>query len=281
MPRDRSLDGALEPCRKNHHEKLRTFLDARFSVPDSLDVAEGASMHRRFARHLNFVRPDFSDVEPEQRRAVRRVVSISCDVAVQDAPASMPLRITVLSPFGAWVETASPLAPGAALRVTFSLPDAGQALLPVTLTARVTWGALPGELDAMDPGGMGLAFDASDAERARLDAALEAVPLASSSDSALSGEEALVWTALPAPSCAAREAIAETTVAATATHEPDADMLRDLDAWFLETRPATPTETTEVLRLSPVAPGAPRVAEEPRWVRGSNVARVSLTLTSY
>jgi hypothetical protein len=238
-------------------------------------------MQTRFARHLNFVRPDFSDVEPDVRRAVRRSVSLPCAVARHDGSAAT--RITVLSPFGAWVETAQPLAPGASLRVAFTIAGAEGANLAFDLAARVTWSANAGELDATDPGGMGLAFTTTDAERAQLDGALAGFAPAPALVDASVAEDALIWTALSVAEAVAcvSPAMDPAPAAEPAPTDAEATLLRDLDAWFLETRPASPTETTEVLRLSPVAPSAARVVEEPRWVRASNVARASLTLTSY
>jgi hypothetical protein len=210
-------------------------------------------------------------------------VSLPCAVEIREGSAPTPLRITVLSPFGAWVETAQPLAPGASLRVAFAIPGVETETPALRFVARVTWTAAPGELDAGDPGGMGLAFEASEAERTRLDAALEALPEARMTFDACAEEHDVLWTALPAIDAPGREALAPVPGAAAeaALAEADAALLVDLDSWFLETRPATPTETTEVLRLSPVAPSAPRAVEEPRWVRGSNAVRLSLTLTSY
>jgi hypothetical protein len=240
-------------------------------------------MHTRFARHLNFVRPDFSDVEPDMRRAVRRSVSLPCEITVHDGPATRSMRIAVLSPFGAWVETAQPLAPGASLRVAFTLVGADGVNLSWNLAARVTWTANVGELDAADPGGMGLAFTTTDAERAQLEDALVGFAPAPALADAPAAEEAVIWTALPAVDATVCEVpdVDSASLAEPMLTADEATLLHDLDPWFLETRPATPTETTEVLRLSPIAPTAARVVEEPRWVRASNAARVSLTLTSY
>ena len=115
------------------------------------------------------------EVKPGDRRALRRSVRMPCDVLANDYDDTVTHMLTDLSPFGAWIETIYPLEPGAELLV--SLTPAGlDASCDVVLAGRVARASLGRRRGEIGRSGMGVAFDASDLERAQLSAALHGLP---------------------------------------------------------------------------------------------------------
>jgi len=90
------------------------------------------------------------------RRAVRRAVSLSCDVLSDTLGEPVPQLVRDLSPYGMFVETPLPLDPGEELIVAFTPRGLGREVLLGARVARVTFGRRGGELGLS---GMGIAFD--------------------------------------------------------------------------------------------------------------------------
>lgn len=116
------------------------------------------------------------EVKTGDRRALRRAVRMSCDVLASDYDDTVSHMLTDLSPFGAWIETIYPLDPGVELLVSLTPPAAIDRSQDVVLAGRVARSSLGRRRAEDGRSGMGVAFEASDLERAQLSAALRGLP---------------------------------------------------------------------------------------------------------
>lgn len=137
------------------------------------------------------------EVKPGDRRALRRSVRMPCDVLADYYDDTVAHVLTDLSPFGAWIETLYPLEPGAELLVSLTPPRAIDTSQDVVLSGRVARASLGRRRGEAGSSGMGVAFDASDLERAQLTAALRGLPPPLPPRDARAIESSIAWVDMP------------------------------------------------------------------------------------
>ena len=133
------------------------------------------------------------EVKPGDRRALRRSVRMQCDVLADVFDDTIAHVMTDLSPFGAWIDTLYPLEPGAELLVSLTPPGARDGAQDVVLAGRVARASLGRRRTEGGRSGMGVAFDATELERARLSAALRGLPPPLPSRRAGGFESGVAW----------------------------------------------------------------------------------------
>ena len=218
-----------------------------------------------------------SAVESGERRALRRSVALFCDVLAWDGGSRTRLRVTDLSPFGAWIETPQPLALGAALLLSIVPPGADPEHGALVLPARVVQAHQGDAPDGSGAVGMGVAFDASPSEWEILAAALHGLPppLRASRLAAASPEPIDVSASIDDASDP--RTLSMTPVASVANPVDDLDALREMETWFLSPGPATrvtaaPAVTARAAE-APLSAETPRFAEAPRFIRCKTIVR--------
>lgn len=98
---------------------------------------------------------DVEEAQPEVRRALRRALSMPCELVSHYWEGPVAHCIGDVSPFGAWIDTFFPLHPGAELVVSFSPPGASRELVLFGEVVRVVTGRLRND---RGPLGMGIGF---------------------------------------------------------------------------------------------------------------------------
>jgi len=79
------------------------------------------------------------EVKPGDRRALRRLVRMPCDVLADVFDDAVAHVMTDLSPFGAWIDTTYPLDPNAELLVSLTPPGRAEGEADAGKCAHSTW----------------------------------------------------------------------------------------------------------------------------------------------
>ena len=114
------------------------------------------------------------DLSDERRRAVRRGLSLRCELAAPGADCMREHRARDLSPRGLWIDTAMPLHRGAEVVVCFTPP--GGSAPELSLFARVVRVTTGRRRRDRGPLGMGLELQSTAAERQLLETCLMGLP---------------------------------------------------------------------------------------------------------
>lgn len=193
------------------------------------------------------------EIQPGERRAVRRAVALECSALSDHWDEPVPHLLTDLSPFGAWLETTLLLQPGDELLLSF-LPPRQTRVHELLVTAKVARAAMRRRRDDAHLAGMGVHFeDLSPAEFARLAACLQGLP------PPLAGYGGR----LTQPQAMGLEWI---DVAETAASEDDdVCVLSEADIDFIP----EPREVVGLHALAPLMTGGTAVAERRRYKRAS------------